>query len=106
MRNRRCSRGFTLVELAVVLAIAAVLVTVALVGAGRFFVEDNDALRAANTRGLVEARVVERHNFFAGSRGCTSGDAVAFTVAGIDASGGSVEVTVCCGTWFQGCTAR
>lgn len=105
MRKDR-QRGFTLLELAVTLSIAAVLVTAALVGAGRFFVENNDALRAASTSGLTEARVTERHNFFAGRRGCNSSDAVAFTVAGIDAHGQAAEVTVCCGTWFHGCTVR
>jgi len=104
--RRSGMQGFTLLELAVALAIASVLVTVALVCAGRFFVEDNDALRTASSNGLIEARVTERHNFFAGSRGCTRGDAVAFTVTGLDARGETTEMTVCCGTWFKGCTVR
>ena len=104
--RRSSEQGFTLLELAITLSIAAVLVTVALVGAGRFFVENNDALRAASAAGLTEARVVERHNFFAGRRGCNSGDAVAFTVAGTDSHGEPDQVTVCCGTWFHGCTVR
>ncbi|HTM69062.1 MAG TPA: type II secretion system protein [Candidatus Binatia bacterium] len=106
MRKDRRQRGFTLLELAITLSIAAVVITVALIGAGRFFVENNDALRAASARGLTEARVTERHNFFAGRRGCTSDDAVAFTVAGQDAHGQPAEMTVCCGTWFKGCTVR
>lgn len=104
--RRSNMRGFTLLELAVTLTIAAVLVTVALIGAGRFFVENNDALRAAAASGLTGARVTERHNFFAGRRGCTSDDAVAFVVAGADAQGRPAEMTVCCGTWFKGCIVR
>ena len=104
--RRSNMQGFTLLELAITLSIAAVLVTVALVGAGRFFVENNDALRAATGHGLTEPRVVERHNFFAGRRGCTSDDAVAFTVAGTGADGSSETITVCCGTWFNGCNVR
>src|SRR5512142_46317 len=99
-------RGFTLVELMVALSIAAVMVTACLVGAGRFFVENSDAIRAAQSAGLAVPRIVERHDFFAGRRGCTSGDAVAFTVTGSDRHGVPVEATVCCGTWFQGCVVR
>ncbi len=99
-------RGFTLVELMIALSIAAVLVTVVLVGAGRFFVENSDAIRAAQSAGLAAPRIVERHNFFAGRRGCTSGDAAAFTVTGSDGHGEPAEATVCCGTWFQGCVVR
>lgn len=105
MRNPS-ERGFTLVELMVALSIAAVMVTVGLVGAGRFFVENSDAIRAAQSAGFAEPRIVERHNFFAGRRGCTSDDAVAFTVAGSDMHGVPAETTVCCGTWFQGCVVR
>lgn len=105
MRNAS-ERGFTLVELMVALSVAAVLVTVVLVGAGRFFVENSDAIRAAQSAGLAAPRIVERHNFFAGRRGCTSDDAVAFTVSGTDRHGAAAESTVCCGTWFQGCVVR
>ncbi len=99
-------RGFTLVELLVAVSVVAVLVTVALVGAGRFFVENSDAIRAAQSAGIAAPRIVDRHNFFAGRRGCTSDDAVAFTVAGSDSHGEPAEATVCCGTWFQGCVVR
>ncbi|MEY4744456.1 MAG: hypothetical protein RL272_401 [Candidatus Parcubacteria bacterium] len=99
-------RGFTLVELMVAVSLAAALVTAGLIGAGRFFVENSDAIRAAQSAGLASPRIVERHDFFAGRRGCTSDDAVAFTVAGTDSRGERAEATVCCGTWFQGCTAR
>jgi prepilin-type N-terminal cleavage/methylation domain-containing protein len=103
---RRTQAGFTLFELLIAICVAAVLFTASAVMAGRFFVEDRDALRAAQDSGLVEAEVVERHNFFAGRSGCSSGDAVAFTVAGTAASGERETVTVCCGTWFHGCAAR
>lgn len=99
-------RGFTLVELLVALSIAAVAVTIGLAGAGRFFVENSDAVRAAQSAGIAAPRIVERHDFFAGRRGCTSDDAVAFTVSGSDRHGAPVEATVCCGTWFQGCVVR
>lgn len=103
---RRNQAGFTLFELLIAVSVAAVLCTVAAVMAGRFFVEDRDAVRAAQDSGLVEAEVIERHNFFAGRSGCSSGDAVAFTVAGTAADGERDTVTVCCGTWFHGCEAR
>lgn len=103
---RRTQAGFTLFELLIAVSVAAVLFTVAAVMAGRFFVEDRDAVRAAQDGGLVEAEVVDRHNFFAGRSGCSSGDAVAFSVAGTNAGGERETVTVCCGTWFHGCAAR
>lgn len=103
---RRTQAGFTLFELLIAVSVAAVVFTFAAVMAGRFFVEDRDALRAAQDSGLVEAEVVERHNFFAGRRGCAFGDAVAFSVAGTTAEGNRETVTVCCGTWFHGCAAR
>ncbi|MEY4744876.1 MAG: hypothetical protein RL272_821 [Candidatus Parcubacteria bacterium] len=99
-------RGFTLVELLIALSLSAVIITAGLVGAGRFFVENGDAIRAAQSAGLAAPRIVERHNFFAGRRGCTSDDAVAFTLVGTDRHGERAEATVCCGTWFQGCVVR
>ena len=100
------NRGFTLVELLIALSITFVLVTIALAGAGRFFVENSDAIRAAQSAGLAAPRIIERHDFFAGRRGCTSDDAVAFRVTGSDAHGDAAEATVCCGTWFKGCVVR
>lgn len=103
---RKRNRGFTLIELAVVIAIVGIAAIVASVYMGRFFVEDTDAVRAATNAGYENARVVERHNIWARWRGCTSDDAVAFDLEAINDAGGPVRVTVCCGSWFRGCEAR
>lgn len=102
----RSRSGFTLIEMLIALVIAAVLGLTVFVVAGRKLVDDGDPVRLLKTKGYVEPKVIERHNFNAWNHGCTTKEKVSFKLTAVPPSAVSstpVEVIVCCGEWFDGC---
>jgi prepilin-type N-terminal cleavage/methylation domain-containing protein len=102
----RHSRGFTLVELMLCLGLACVAVIFGYGALGRVFVDNKDAVRAAESFGMTEVKITSRKNVLACFRGCGSDDDVAFDLKAKNAQGADVDLKVCCGAWFKGCTVR
>ena len=105
LRNHSRNSGFTAPELLVAIVIAGLLVIVGITVAGRHVVGDGDAIKAAVAGGLMEGKVVERHNWLAWRHGCAFADADSFVVTGKAADGREEGMTVCCASWFGGCKA-
>ena len=83
------------------------IATVALLMTGcGLLVSEDDAVQAAQNAGLTRVVVTDTHVFFAGFAGCAKDDAAGFDVSGVNPNGQRVEVTVCCGAVFKGCTVR
>ena len=100
------SRGFTLLEATITAFVAGFGFLAAVTVAGRFFVEQTEAIETAKKAGFTEVSSVERHDWFPRSRGCVSDEAIAFLVEGKAKGGEAASGVVCCGTWFKGCTFR
>ena len=104
--KRSFQRGFTLIELAVALALSAGLVIAAITFVGRRVVDNIDAVRAAASYKLIDAKVVERHQWRPTRHGCASDHVDSFVVEGKNEAGETKRVIVCCRAWFAGCDAR
>ena len=100
IRDRVDDAGITILVLAIV-----VLILVAAFGRG-LFVNEADALRAADSQGMKDAKIVEAGRFFVMTMGCDSGDAAAFKMTGTNPSGEQVHFTVCSGWPLKGMTIR
>ena len=75
------------------------------VGRG-FLIDTHDAIRAVETSGYTEPRVIEETRFFPGLFGCSESDAAGFTVRAKNPQGNPVTVMVCIGWPFKGATVR
>ncbi len=102
----RHSRGFTLVELVISLTLAGIVIIVGYRALGRLFVDNKDAIHAAEALGMTEVKVASRKNVLACFRGCGSEDDVAFDLKAKNAQGADVDLKVCCGAWFKGCSVK
>lgn len=71
-----------------------------------FAVDDGEALRAAEALGMRDVHVNDRHEVLHVIAGCSGDDDVAFDVTATNAAGRHVDVVVCCGWPFNGCTVR
>lgn len=100
------ARGFTLVELMIAVTLAGIVTVLGYAALGRLFVDNKDAVRAAETLGMTEVKVTSRKNVLACFRGCGSDDDVAFDLKAKNAQGADVDLKVCCGSWFRGCTVK
>jgi hypothetical protein len=69
-------------------------------------VDSDRAVQAVEDLGFSDVRVVDRSNVFPQFDGCGEKEAAAFSVQGKNPSGKTVQVTVCCGLMFKGCTVR
>jgi len=73
----------------------------------RGFIEDSDAVTAAELAGYKDARVESQHYALPNRFGCKTADAIAYVVSATHAGDMKRErVTVCCGAWFSGCAVR
>jgi hypothetical protein len=69
-------------------------------------VEQEVALHAVQVEGYTDAKVVDRHNVFAGWQGCAGEDAVGFDVEATNVKGERVKLLVCAGWWLKAATVR
>jgi hypothetical protein len=70
------------------------------------YLDNGVALRAAETSGYTDARVLDSHYFFSSMYGCSKGDDAAFDVAAKNPQGKPVQIVVCAGWPFKGATVR
>ena len=94
-------KGYTLIELLIVIAIIGILASILF---GGFKIDESVAIRAAETAGYTNARVVDT-SYFLGRMTCGSGDSVRFTVKAVNPAKKEVEFWVCAGMW-KGATIR
>jgi len=71
-----------------------------------YLVDESEAVRAATDMGFTEVRVTDRSVFLSTLKGCSKGDAVAFSVSGKNPQGIRVNILVCVGWPFKGATIR
>lgn len=98
------SRGFTAVELLVAVILAICVIGGGITFAGRHVVDDSDAVKTAAKEGILEGKVIDRHDWLSTRHGCAYSDADSFVVEGKLLDGKPVKATVCCRSWFKGCS--
>lgn len=100
-------RGLTLVEILMIVAIVLILAYFAVAG---FMVDETGARRALENGGYTDIVLLERHNCFAGLRGCDKRDDAVFfyraCMPGQVNCEQKVEVIVCAGWPFKAATIR
>ena len=79
--------------------------TTAMMGCGTFVHEENVA-RAVEKQGYKEVRIIAKHIFFVGWRGCGWDDEAAFEASAVNSAGQRVDLTICAGWPFKGVTVR
>ena len=85
----------------------ACVVSAALIFSGRGCnVTDSEAINAMEVNGFTHVKVVRKIWFLPGFAGCSTHDAVAFTVTAINVKGDKVNMLVCSGWPFKGATVR
>lgn len=67
---------------------------------------EQDAITAARTSGFTNIRVVSSSKIFQRLGGCTSEDAAAYSLTGINSQGKKVAITACVGWPCKGTTLR
>lgn len=70
------------------------------------FVGGDIAVKAAETQGFTDVRVIDHAWCCVGLRGCGSKDAARFIVRAVNPAGKEVEFYVCVGWPFKGATIR
>ncbi len=100
----RSSDGLYGLVVLLFVAVFIVLFTLALIRG--VFVGENAAIRALETQGYSEVRIVDKDIWFVGMRGCGDEDAAKFDAVAINPAGNEVDVFVCVGWPFKGATVR
>ena len=91
-----------------VMALTAILglVTVVTTSGCGYAVGDEKPLGAVAAEGYTSAAITERHELFPGMNGCDEKDTAGFDVTATNVNGTRVNLIVCCGLVFKGCTIR
>jgi hypothetical protein len=89
-----------------ILFIVLILATVVLEGSCGSMVPEREAIRAAETMGFSNVRVVKRDIYFVSCRGGSEKDNVRFTVEGTNPAGKNVTLYVFAGWPFKAATIR
>ncbi|MBP6945173.1 hypothetical protein KBD61_04455 [Patescibacteria group bacterium] len=76
-----------------------------MLGCGELVSTDR-AVQAVRDDGFTNINVVEQHGVAPTLYGCDKHDAVAFEVTATNSQQRRVNLTVCCGLVFKGCTIR
>ncbi len=71
-----------------------------------FAVEPQTAIEAAETIGFTDVTVTDENYMCMAWQGCDRNDAVGFEMTATNAQGERVDIMVCCGWPFKGCTIR
>ncbi len=87
------------------LALLSIALTVGSVFRGAF-VDESVAVSALETQGYSDIRIMERHWFLVGLRGCDGDDAAQFATEATNPAGKRVQLYVCAGWPFKGATIR
>ncbi|MCK5096299.1 MAG: hypothetical protein KAR24_03020 [Candidatus Pacebacteria bacterium] len=103
MKFLQRSTGFIAIEL--IATIVVVIIFLFSICRG-VLVEENVAIRAAETQGYSNAKVIDHAWFFVRLRGCDSHDAARFTIQATNPVGKDIECYVCTGWIFKGATIR
>lgn len=64
------------------------------------------AVETLRVNGFTDIRITGTDRMFAGWSGCSDKDGVAHHATATNPRGERVTLTVCCGTFFKGCTVR
>ena len=99
-------KGVTLIELMIIAAVVAIIGAIILWPCRALFVKPTVAVRALETQGFSEVRVIDKNWFLVRYRGCARGDNVRFVAKAKNPAGKEVEVLVCVGWPFKGATVR
>jgi hypothetical protein len=71
-----------------------------------FFVNENRAIEAVQVFGFSNSKIIKEHRIFSSFAGCDKHDSAGFTINTTNLKGENVNLLVCCGLVFKGCTVR
>ena len=99
------SRSAGFIDIELITTIVVVIVVLFSICRG-VLVEENVAIRAAETQGYSNVKVLNHTWFLVGLRGCGSHDAARFTIQATDPAGKDIECYVCSGWILKRATIR
>ncbi|KKP80380.1 MAG: hypothetical protein A2271_04865 [Candidatus Moranbacteria bacterium RIFOXYA12_FULL_35_19] len=103
MKSLQNIKGEGGIEFIIIILFVAISIVLSCRG---ILVDKNVAIRAVETQGFSNIKVIDHAWFAVGLRGCSSKDAARFTVKATNPAGKEVECYVCSGWLFKGATIR
>ena len=86
--------------------LAVFIVALVWIDVGRTSIKNQKAIETLHTMGFTNIQVMDKSIWFVSMDGCSGGDGVSFDCMAVNPKGDRVNVLVCCGYPFKGCTAR
>jgi hypothetical protein len=84
----------------------AILAFFALAVVPGYFVNENKAIETSQAFGFSNSKITKEYRIFSTFAGCDKHDSAGFAINATNSKGENVNLLVCCGLIFKGCTIR